>query len=631
MGAGMRDEKTVQIRDEWLVPTVENRDALAFSPGRYRLCFEVASGGMATVYLALYHGMLGFERVVAVKTIHRHLAKERQFVDMFLDEARIAAHIDHPFVCKVVDFGEARDTYYIAMEYVLGQPLSSVWETLEQKPALATEPELPYVMARVVADLAEGLHAAHELTDEGKPLGIVHRDVTPANLFVLYDGTVRVVDFGIAKAENKLHHTETGTVKGKYAYLSPEQLSAKKVDCRSDLFSLGVVLWEMLTATRLFKRDSPMETMQRVMRGNVPPPSNINPAVPRALDAIVLKTLARRRSDRYASARELAVTIEHFLADSGRTVPKADVSEWLKEIFPGDYARKRQLVELTRRGETAVPMTSPPGERVPEPTTVRRRPLARPSSEASAAPSASRPLDAHGQTEPAEGAVDDRASHSDSATAASESPRSESPNESSSARPADGEADRDDDRDADVASKNRPLVGGAALRAPVETRRSSSGRRRSRLLPGILLGAAALGGGAVIASVTLPSDGAAPTSRRGTPSADAEREPASDSPSTTSGETSPAHAEDEEPRDAGPASVVIAGEPGTLRVMAPSGWAEIWFNGERVGQTGEQLSLPPGQLVLDLRPYGRVAEARPLSVEIRSGRTVFARVVLPEP
>ena len=197
----MKDEKTVQIPDEWLVPTVPTEDALAFSPGRYRLCFEVASGGMATVYLALYSGTLGFERAVALKTIHRHLAKEKQFVQMFLDEARIAAHIDHPFVCKVVDFGEARDSYYLAMEFLVGEPLSEVWEALETQPAMAAAPDLPFLVARIAADLAEGLHAAHELTDRGSPMGIVHRDVTPANLFVL---------FGRHGTSGRLRHRKSG-------------------------------------------------------------------------------------------------------------------------------------------------------------------------------------------------------------------------------------------------------------------------------------------------------------------------------------------------------------------------------------------------------------------------------------
>ncbi len=276
----MLEEKTVHIPDEWLVPTAPAGQDTADAAGRYRLCFEVASGGMATVYLALYQGPMGFEKVVALKTIHTHLAKEQQFLDMFFDEARIAAHIDHPFVCRVIDFGQAKKTYYIAMEFILGEPLSRVWTALGRDPARAASPDLPFLFARIAADICEGLHAAHELASDGRPMNIVHRDVTPANLFALYDGTVRVVDFGIATARDKLHQTELGTVKGKYAYVSPEQLDMKRIDRRSDVWAIGVVMWEMLTGERLFKRDSHLDTMKAVAEAEVRPPSSVRKVCP---------------------------------------------------------------------------------------------------------------------------------------------------------------------------------------------------------------------------------------------------------------------------------------------------------------------------------------------------------------
>lgn len=402
----MRDEKTMHIRDEWLVPTVEEESASALSAGRYRLCFEVASGGMATVFLSLYEGVAGFEKVVALKTIHAHLAKEQKFLDMFLDEARIAAHIDHPFVCPVLDFGSSRESYFIAMEYVVGEPISDIWEELHHRPEVAASPALPLIIARVVADLAEGLHAAHSMRADGELMNVVHRDVSPSNLFVTYDGTVRVVDFGIASADNKLHHTETGMVKGKFAYMSPEQLDMRGVDGRSDVFSLGAVMWELLTGKRLFKREGPMDTMKAVTSMDIVPPSKAREGIPEELDAIVLKALARDTEDRYASARDFALALERFLSAKKRSVPKAQVGDWLSDLFPGSESKKRQLIELTRKGESAMPLEDSEEFQAtemylqPEPTKVRPRNRGRestvqsPASERVEAPAAAAPAKA---------------------------------------------------------------------------------------------------------------------------------------------------------------------------------------------------------------------------------------------
>ena len=344
--ASMRDEKTMHVQEEWLRPAVE-----ASGSTLYRLCHEVASGGMASVYLARYEGSVGFERVVALKTIHEHLAKQPHFVEMFLDEARIAAHVAHPYVCQIFDFGAARGSYFIAMEFVNGESLAEIWEALRERPDIAEAPSLPLLIARIVADLAEGLHAAHELREGDAFLNLVHRDVSPSNLFVAHDGTVRIVDFGIATAQNKIHQTETGTVKGKFAYMSPEQLAMKDLDRRSDVWSLGVVLWELLTGERLFRRDAPMDTIRAVTEGRIVPPSEAHPGLPAALDEIVLRCLDRERETRFASARELSLALERFLSAQKRSVPKAQVSSWLEDLFPGAAEGRRHRVEATRRGE----------------------------------------------------------------------------------------------------------------------------------------------------------------------------------------------------------------------------------------------------------------------------------------
>ncbi|HHH31248.1 MAG TPA: serine/threonine protein kinase, partial [Polyangiaceae bacterium] len=225
--------------------------------GPYELLSELAQGGMGRVYLARERGEGGYNRLVALKRIHDHLASQKAFVDMFLDEARIASQIQHPHVCTVFDFGRADDSYFISMEYLRGLPLSDVLRQLGTRSPEAS-PQRYAFAAHLLAQACEGLHAAHELrNDDGELLQVVHRDVSPHNLFVSFDGTLRVLDFGIARAINRIAESTTGRVKGKFAYMAPEQALGRRTDRRSDVFSVGVVLWEFCTLNRLFKRDSP--------------------------------------------------------------------------------------------------------------------------------------------------------------------------------------------------------------------------------------------------------------------------------------------------------------------------------------------------------------------------------------
>lgn len=312
--------------------------------GRYQLCFELASGGMATVYLARAEGPAGFEKLVALKCIHPHLAREQEFVDMFLDEARIASRISHPNVCSVFEVGSADDTYYLAMEYVVGETLSRVLRRLARDPEGTRPSWMPVFVARIIADICEGLHAAHELRgDKGELLEVVHRDVTPQNLFVSYDGTARIVDFGIAKARGRLHHTQAGLVKGKIAYLAPEQIDHKPIDRRADVWALGVVLWEMSTGMRLFRRDSEVDTLMAVTSDPILAPSEVRPEVPKELDAIALRALSRDPAQRYATAREMGRDLHRFIAGYGEVVGAAEIAEWMEETF-GEERRKRLAV-----------------------------------------------------------------------------------------------------------------------------------------------------------------------------------------------------------------------------------------------------------------------------------------------
>jgi serine/threonine protein kinase len=317
--------------------------------GPYRLLTELASGGMATVYLGVRQGVFGFEKFVAVKCIHEHLIHNPQFWEMFVDEARIAASVNHPYVCSVFDFGRADSGYYMAMEFLQGEPLSRVLTKAISDHKFLDEPRYARLIARVIANLAEGLHAVHSIRDQGgNELGVVHRDVSPQNLFVLFDGTVRVTDLGIAYARKRVHHTPRQAIKGKVSYLAPEVIERSSFDRRADVWSLGVVLWELLTGRRLFRSASEGETLLAVMSRMVQPPSSFNAGVPKQLDEIVLKALERDQTQRYATARDFSRALEQFLSSTRDTVPAMDVAQWLNQAFPQSVGECQKLVEQAR-------------------------------------------------------------------------------------------------------------------------------------------------------------------------------------------------------------------------------------------------------------------------------------------
>ena len=273
---------------------------------------------------------------------------------MFLDEARIASRITHPNVCSVFDFGEADGEYFIAMEYLVGEPLSRVHRRVMANAAQRTSTLLPARMARVIAQACEGLHAAHELKDaDGESLSVVHRDVSAENLFVTYDGATQVVDFGIAHARQRIHQTEAGQVKGTFPYMAPEQMTAAVVDRRVDVWALGAVLWELLTLRRLFLRDTDVNTMYAVLSSEIKPPSEYRPEIPPELDEIVLKALQRNPDERWQTAREMGKALRRVLAQQEELVGPAELADWLGELFPDGEARKRHVMEIARTSDAS--------------------------------------------------------------------------------------------------------------------------------------------------------------------------------------------------------------------------------------------------------------------------------------
>src|SRR5688572_28863598 len=273
--------------------------------GRYQIIGRLATGGMAEVYLALSGDLPGFRTLVVVKRILPHLASNAQFIRMFLDEARLAALLDHPNIVRIVEVGHDGEDYFLAMELVQGKPLSA----LLRKAAREHRPPSPALTSYIVAQAASGLAYAHGLTDgDGRTLGVVHRDVSPQNVLISFEGAVKLIDFGVARAFGRVAHTNPGGLKGKIDYMSPEQASAEDVDHRADVFALGVVLWEAVTGKRLFRRDTELATMRAIVDDAIPHPSEVA-EVPEELDAIIMRALRKRRDARFASAHDMAVAL----------------------------------------------------------------------------------------------------------------------------------------------------------------------------------------------------------------------------------------------------------------------------------------------------------------------------------
>ena len=301
--------------------------------GRYHLIKQLAVGGMGEVWLARQKGLEGFEKLVVVKTLRSHLKEEQDFVNMFFDEARIAAALTHPNIAQIYDLGEEKGEYFIAMEYVHGTSLKDMAD-------YAHEVERPVPLAlkcRAIADAAGALDFAHQAkTPSGQPLALIHRAVSPQNILIGFNGAVKLIDFGVAKAANKLVRTATGVIKGKHAYMSPEQAYGQPLDGRSDVFGLGIVFWELLTGERLFKRESELDTLRAVVGAEIKPPSHKDRTVPKALDAVVMRALERTTAQRYPTAGELREGIERFLTRARLPATAAHLAAYMHELFPDE-------------------------------------------------------------------------------------------------------------------------------------------------------------------------------------------------------------------------------------------------------------------------------------------------------
>jgi serine/threonine-protein kinase len=324
-----------------MASAAQQRDTGRF--GKYRLIERIAVGGMAEIFLAHQQHEDGRESPVVIKRIRPHLSKHAAFVKMFLNEARLAAQLNHPNVVQIHDLGKIAESHFIAMEYVAGRDMRRVVPKAE---ALGIPFPLVYAV-KIASCVCAGLHHAHTKVDlYGNPLNIVHRDVSPENVVVAFDGSVKILDFGIAKAANQVEQTRTGEIKGKLSYMSPEQCLGKPLDCRSDIFSLGVVLYEWLTGFKLFTGESEVAVMRSITEGKIYAPSYFREDLPERLELILMKALERDRDKRYQTAAQMQKDLDAFLDAYDFTPTPLHLSNFLKQLFEEELQAEQKRMAV---------------------------------------------------------------------------------------------------------------------------------------------------------------------------------------------------------------------------------------------------------------------------------------------
>lgn len=345
--------------------------------GQYQLLEKIAQGGMAEIFLGKARDLQGIEKPVVIKRILPQIAASSEFVEMLIDEAKIAVMLSHGNIAQIYDLGKVVDDYFIVMEYVEGRTVSQIMKRLRHQNRRMPIPSALWI----AAEIASGLDYMHRKTDEdGNPLQIIHRDISPQNIILSTSGTVKIIDFGIAKAKTKVSTTDSGVLKGKFAYMSPEHAEGEKLDHRTDIYSLGVVLYELLTGQRLFKGKNNQETLKKVRRAKAPPPSAFREQVTADLDQIVLKAIQKDRTRRYATAQEFHLALTRYLVSHHHDFSPRLLAQYLGDLFP-------ELVQkIAAPPEGPITETKKPSEaeESPEETAHARSDLLRKSLEAEA-------------------------------------------------------------------------------------------------------------------------------------------------------------------------------------------------------------------------------------------------------
>jgi serine/threonine protein kinase len=324
--------------------------------GKYRILRQIAQGGMAEIYLASASGIEGFEKLCVLKRILPLLATNREFVQMFLDEARIAASLMHSNVAQVFDIGSEAGSYYFVMEFLRGEDVRHILQSaVGQKSFIPLEHA-----ATIVMGVCSGLHYAHEMRGkDGKRLQLVHRDISPQNVFVTHDGNVKLCDFGIAKSAAQLTETRVGTLKGKIRYMSPEQCRSESLDRRSDVFALSIVLWELLTLRRLFSGKSDFDIFKAIVEEPMPAPSQFRPDVPAQLESIVMKGLSREREDRFQTAQEMQLALEDWVRHDRVPASSVRLAAFMTELFGPPPPPESFLAEISEPSGRMLPPGDP--------------------------------------------------------------------------------------------------------------------------------------------------------------------------------------------------------------------------------------------------------------------------------
>ncbi|HXZ24775.1 MAG TPA: serine/threonine-protein kinase, partial [Nitrospiria bacterium] len=301
--------------------------------GKYLLMDRLAAGGMAELFLAKQIGLKGFEKVVAIKRILPALTQDQEFVGMFINEAKLAALLSHQHIVQIFDLGTTEGFYYIAMEYVMGKDLRA----LVQRSQARSLPLTPGHALLIASRICAGLDYAHRKKDlHGRDLHLVHRDVSPQNILISYEGEIKLVDFGIAKATTQATETRTGTLKGKLSYMSPEQATGKPLDHRSDIFSLGIVLHELVTGQRMFTGNNEFAIIEQVRQAQIAPPSERNRDLPPEIDGLIMKALAKNPADRFQHASDMELAIDHLIAAKGYAFSSLSLANYMHALFEQD-------------------------------------------------------------------------------------------------------------------------------------------------------------------------------------------------------------------------------------------------------------------------------------------------------
>ena len=329
--------------------------------GKYVLLERVSVGGMAEVFKAKAFGVEGFEKILAIKCILPSMADDADFIEMFIDEAKICGQLNHANICQIFELGRVAESHFIAMEYVWGKDVLQMqnrFRKLRQKMR-------PEMAAYIVSKICEGLDYAHKKKDaQGRPLGIIHRDISPQNILVSYDGEVKVIDFGIAKAASRSSKTQAGVLKGKFGYMSPEQVRGLPLDRRSDIFAIGTILYELLTAERLFYGESDFETLEKVRNVDVVLPTTANPSTPKALERIIMRALSKDVEGRYQWAAEMAEDLNGFLVATDPVFTPQNLSQWMREQFAVEMRRERLVLDEQQKVKRDVPLSAKrPGQK----------------------------------------------------------------------------------------------------------------------------------------------------------------------------------------------------------------------------------------------------------------------------